>query len=164
MIPQLYKLCRISNKVYRISNKVYRISNKVFRSKFQGSTSFVYFNLIKLQNQLSHFPVAHYGTFLHRFNSPNLFPTVSLATGICNTNSLSNSTKCISTLKRRKFKIKKHKKKKRKKRWSRMSLIPWRPAQDLKQTYQSPAKIRRIVKERRRRNKGNRTLRIPRQR
>lgn len=71
----------------------------------------------------------------------------------------------ISTLKRRVFKIKKHKKKKRKKRLSRLSIIPWRPpSEEKKITYQLPYKMRRIVKERRRRNKGNRTIRAPRQR
>lgn len=71
----------------------------------------------------------------------------------------------ISTLKRRVFKIKKHKKKKRKKRLSRLSIIPWKPpSEEKKRTYQLPYKMRRIVKERRRRNKGNRTLRVPRQR
>ncbi|KAG6440167.1 hypothetical protein BBOV_II001775 [Babesia bovis T2Bo] len=70
----------------------------------------------------------------------------------------------ISTLKRRVFKMKKHKKKKRKKRLSRMTAIPWRPPIDRKVPYQLPYKVRRVVKERRRRNKGNRTLRVPRQR
>ncbi|AFZ81506.1 hypothetical protein BEWA_009180 [Theileria equi strain WA] len=74
------------------------------------------------------------------------------------------SLRNISTLKRRAFKIKKHKKKKRKKKWSRMDAIPWKPPSEHKITYQLPCKIRRIVKEKRRRKKGNRTLRAPRQR
>lgn len=74
------------------------------------------------------------------------------------------SSRNISTLKRRIFKIKKHKKKKRKKKWSRMDSIPWKPSSEHKITYQLPCKIRRIVKERRRRKKGNRTIRAPRQR
>ncbi|UVC50187.1 hypothetical protein MACK_004060 [Theileria orientalis] len=70
----------------------------------------------------------------------------------------------ISTLKRRKFKIKKHKKKKRMKRMSKLNVIVVRSPSDGKPPFRSPAKVRRIVKERRARNKGNRTIRAPRQR
>ncbi|BAM42135.1 hypothetical protein TOT_040000505 [Theileria orientalis strain Shintoku] len=70
----------------------------------------------------------------------------------------------ISTLKRRKFKIKKHKKKKRMKRMSKLNVIVVRAPSDEKPPFRCPAKVRRIVKERRARNKGNRTLRAPRQR
>uniref|UniRef100_A0A3B0MZV4 Uncharacterized protein n=1 Tax=Theileria annulata TaxID=5874 RepID=A0A3B0MZV4_THEAN len=157
-------------------------------NKILCSNSFVYyFNFLK-RNNLSYFPVSHYRTLslksiqsfstinsiklLNSIQSINIagcinhtfrIPNVVLSSGIANTK-LTTNVREISTLKRRKFKIKKHKKKKRKKRWSRMSLIPWRPTPELKHIHRSPSKVRRIVKERRRRNKGNRTLRIPRQR
>ncbi|UVC54483.1 hypothetical protein MACJ_004031 [Theileria orientalis] len=93
---------------------------------------------------------------------PRFSSRISLFKSSCTLGPL--RSRSISTLKRRKFKIKKHKKKKRMKRMSKLNVIVVRSPSDGKPPFRSPAKVRRIVKERRARNKGNRTLRAPRQR